>query len=138
MPKFVSKTYTKDSPADYNYANDLETRIGNAIDPIDTKTKNIPSDGSFSPFSTNSISVTWSNELELWKNAHPNRVYTVNGNGTSLGYPNDYMYIRKIGGDYGSSQLVLEGFSFNNQSKYWVLGAAYYNGKWNSGGWVEK
>ena len=34
MPKFVSKTYTKDSPADYNYANDLETRIGNAIDPI--------------------------------------------------------------------------------------------------------
>lgn len=34
MPKFVSKTHTKDSPADHNYANDLETRIADAIDPI--------------------------------------------------------------------------------------------------------
>ncbi|QIK56676.1 hypothetical protein G7059_01845 [Erysipelothrix sp. HDW6A] len=34
MPKFIKKTHTKDSPADHNYANDLERRIADAIDPI--------------------------------------------------------------------------------------------------------
>ena len=43
MPKFVSKTYTKDSPADHNYANDLELRIADAIDPIVDEVNSITS-----------------------------------------------------------------------------------------------
>ena len=90
MPKFVKKTYTKDSPADYNYANDLETRIGNAIDPIDTKTQNIPEDGSFNPKTVNGSAGAIS---DAWFTVIDGNYYYSN-NGTSGGFPSNYGILR--------------------------------------------
>lgn len=112
------------NPNDYPYWNkDLRDTLIGGINNLDRDT-------------IVTTEVTWANNPENWRNAYPNRNYVLNGTGLALGYPLNYMIIRKITG-YGSTQLILQGYAYNNASDSYILGAAYYNGTWNSGGWIK-